>query len=66
MLALETSSGNLVTSGGRVLGVTALDHSLEAARNLAYQAVDQIHFQGAFFRRDIAAKAFAGYHHSIS
>lgn len=62
----EVSMGNLVTNGGRVLGVTALDHSLEAARNLAYRAVDQIHFEGAFFRRDIAAKAFDAYDSRIS
>ena len=51
--------GEIVTSGGRVLGVTALGSSLKEARDLAYQAVDLIHFEGAHFRRDIAAKGLA-------
>ena len=48
--------GRVVTAGGRVLGVTALADDLAAARARAYQAVSQIHFEGAHFRRDIAAK----------
>ncbi len=47
-----------VTSGGRVLGVTALGKDLKAAQAAAYAAVEKIHFDGAHFRRDIAAKAF--------
>ncbi|MBC8325938.1 MAG: phosphoribosylamine--glycine ligase [Verrucomicrobia subdivision 3 bacterium] len=47
----------LVTSGGRVLGVTAVGDTLEAARDLAYAAVDKIKFEGAHVRGDIAAKA---------
>lgn len=50
-------NGLVVTDGGRVLGVTALGDTLAAARNLAYEAVSRIHFQGAFFRRDIAERA---------
>jgi phosphoribosylamine--glycine ligase len=51
-------SGNqIVTSGGRVLGVTALGKDLKTAQAAAYAAVEQIHFDGAQFRRDIAAKA---------
>jgi len=45
-----------VTSGGRVLGVTALDSTLTGAVSKAYQAVGKIHFDGAFFRTDIASK----------
>ena len=48
----------VVTSGGRVLGVTALGKDLKTAQAAAYAAVEQIHFDGAQFRRDIAAKAF--------
>ncbi len=48
----------VVTSGGRVLGVTALGPDLKAAQAAAYAAVEKIHFPGAQFRRDIAAKAF--------
>jgi phosphoribosylamine--glycine ligase len=47
----------VVTSGGRVLGVTALGADLAEARRKAYAAVDDIHFEGAQFRRDIALDA---------
>jgi phosphoribosylamine--glycine ligase len=48
----------IVTNGGRVLGVTALGKDLKAAQAAAYAAVEKIHFAGAHFRHDIAAKAF--------
>jgi phosphoribosylamine--glycine ligase len=47
----------IVTQGGRVLGVTAWADDLERARDAAYAAVEQIRFDGAQYRRDIAAKA---------
>ena len=46
-------NGRLVTNGGRVLGVTALADDLQAARDLANAACEKIHFEGAFWRRDI-------------
>jgi phosphoribosylamine--glycine ligase len=46
-----------ITSGGRVLGVTAWAADLPRARAAAYAAVERIHFEGAHYRRDIAAKA---------
>jgi len=49
--------GQIVTSGGRVLGVTALGKDLRTAQTAAYAAVECIKFEGAHFRRDIAAKA---------
>jgi phosphoribosylamine--glycine ligase len=49
--------GQIVTNGGRVLGVTALGKDLRAAQAAAYAAVETIQFEGAHFRRDIAAKA---------
>ena len=49
----------VVTNGGRVLGVTALGADLEKARAAAYAAVDAIRFEGAQFRRDIGMKALA-------
>ena len=49
--------GQIVTNGGRVLGVTALGADLKSAQAAAYAAVDKIHFAGAHFRHDIAAKA---------
>jgi len=48
---------DLVTSGGRVLGVTATSKDLQSAVDLAYQAVGQITFDGAYYRRDIAHRA---------
>jgi phosphoribosylamine--glycine ligase len=48
---------SIVTNGGRVLGVTALGKNLQAAQAAAYAVVGKIHFEGAQFRRDIAAKA---------
>ena len=54
------ADGKLLTNGGRVLGVTALGDTIAAARDRAYQAVEKIHWQGAYYRRDIAAKAVEG------
>jgi phosphoribosylamine--glycine ligase len=51
------SGEQFVTSGGRVLGVTAWAKDLKAAQAAAYAAADRIRFDGAHFRRDIAAKA---------
>jgi phosphoribosylamine---glycine ligase len=51
------SGNDVVTNGGRVLGVTAWAPTLGAARDAAYRAVEQIQFEGAHYRRDIAAKA---------
>jgi phosphoribosylamine--glycine ligase len=48
---------DIVTSGGRVLGVTAWAKDLKSAQAAAYTAVEKIHFDGAHYRRDIAAKA---------
>jgi phosphoribosylamine--glycine ligase len=47
--------GQLVTSGGRVLGVSATGDSLSDAAAMAYSACEAIGFQGKFFRKDIAA-----------
>jgi phosphoribosylamine--glycine ligase len=49
----RNEAGDLVTNGGRVLGVNALAADLQSARDLANAACDAIHFDGAFFRRDI-------------
>lgn len=46
-----------LTAGGRVLTVTALGPDLSAARTRCYDAVSKIHFDGAYYRRDIGAKA---------
>jgi phosphoribosylamine--glycine ligase len=49
--------GQLVTAGGRVLGVTAAADSLEEALGRAYEAMALIHFDGMYFRRDIGHRA---------
>lgn len=51
--------GKLVTSGGRVLGVTATGKDLETALQKAYAAVEEIHFDSAFYRKDIGQRALA-------
>jgi phosphoribosylamine--glycine ligase len=53
-------NGTLVTSGGRVLNVTAVAPTLAAAQARAYEAVAKIGFDGMTFRTDIAWRAFAG------
>jgi len=52
--------GDIVTNGGRVLGVTALGDTIRDAKERAYRAVDKIKFDGAYCRRDIADKAIKG------
>lgn len=49
--------GKLVTSGGRVLGVTAMGDTLEKALEKSYAAVKKITFDGAHYRKDIGKKA---------
>ena len=49
--------GELVTSGGRVLGVTATGKTLKSAIDKAYEGMESVHFDGMFFRHDIGKKA---------
>ena len=49
--------GKLVTSGGRVLGVTAIADTLKEAIDASYGMVEKIHFDNAFYRRDIGRRA---------
>ena len=49
--------GKLLTSGGRVLGVTATADTLEDAVDAAYEKVGRIAFENAYYRKDIGAKA---------
>ncbi len=53
----RTKDGRFVVNGGRVLGVTATASTLPMAVSKAYQAVERIKFDGAQFRKDIAARA---------
>jgi phosphoribosylamine--glycine ligase len=50
----KRADGEVKTAGGRVLAVTALGSTLEAARVRAYEAVSRIHFENCHYRRDIA------------
>ena len=54
-----TEDGTLVTSGGRVLGVTATAATLPEAIRAAYTLVEEVHFENAYCRRDIGKKALA-------
>jgi phosphoribosylamine--glycine ligase len=53
----KRADGEVKTAGGRVLAVTALGSTLEAARARAYEAVSCIHFENCHYRRDIALGA---------
>jgi phosphoribosylamine--glycine ligase len=55
----KRDAGEIKTAGGRVLAVTALGSTLEAARTRAYEAVSRIHFENRHYRRDIALSAVA-------
>lgn len=51
------NNNGIVTNGGRVLGVTALGRDIKAAKDKAYEAIKKIHFEGMYYRKDIADKA---------
>lgn len=53
----KLADGGVVTAGGRVLGVTGWGQELPAALANAYAAVEQIHFEGQHYRRDIGHRA---------
>ncbi len=52
--------GHYVTSGGRVLGVTAAAATLKDSVELAYEALSRIHFEGIYYRRDIGLRPLRG------
>lgn len=51
--------GKLLTAGGRVLGVTATADTLDEAIRSAYEGVKKVHFDSAYYRHDIGARALA-------
>ena len=53
----KIKDGKLVTAGGRVLGVTAVEDTLEDAIKSAYKKTEKVKFENAYYRRDIGAKA---------
>ena len=50
-------NGQVVTNGGRVLGVTALGETIQKAIDQTYEAVSKIDWEGVYYRRDIGNKA---------
>jgi phosphoribosylamine--glycine ligase len=52
----RTATGEVETTAGRVLGVTARAETLDQATSQAYEAVSRIHFDGMYYRRDIGRK----------
>jgi phosphoribosylamine---glycine ligase len=57
--ATKKSNGKLLTSGGRILGVSGLGNTITEALYRAYQAIDEISFDGAHYRKDIGHKAIS-------
>ena len=53
----KLAGNQILTNGGRVLGVTALGKTIQEAKDRAYNAVATIQWEGAYFRKDIADKA---------
>ena len=54
----KNADGRIVTAGGRVLGVTAVAESLDAAIKKAYEGVDKVHFDKMHYRKDIGVKKY--------
>lgn len=52
----KLDNNKLLTSGGRVLGVTCVDETLEKAINKSYKNVNKVHFENAHFRKDIGKR----------
>ena len=57
----KIDNGKLVNAGGRVLGVVAIGNNLGDAISNAYKNVEKVHFDNAFYRKDIGQKAMAVY-----
>ncbi|KAL8836508.1 MAG: hypothetical protein Q9176_006281 [Flavoplaca citrina] len=60
------TSGALETAGGRVLAATAAAPDLESALSKAYQTISKIHFEGMYYRKDIAHRALSHHSHPAS
>ena len=59
----QEKDGKLLTSGGRVLGVTAVAENLPAAVEKAYANAEKVHFANAYYRRDIGGRALQALEH---
>jgi len=54
---VKLADKKVLTNGGRVLSVTALGNTIAEAKKRAYAALEQIHFDGIHYRRDIGSRA---------
>jgi phosphoribosylamine--glycine ligase len=54
---IKLQDDKVITSGGRVLGITACDKTISKAKERAYKGVKEIYFEDMYYRKDIAAKA---------
>ena len=57
----KLADGKLLTSGGRVIGLTAVEDSLPQAIDRAYELAGMVHFENAYCRRDIGARAMKAF-----
>jgi len=57
----KLENGKLLTNGGRVIGLTAVEDTLEKAIESAYKLVDKVHFDNAFYRHDIGQRAMKAF-----
>jgi phosphoribosylamine--glycine ligase len=53
----KLQDNKIITSGGRVLGITAWDETISKAKERAYKGAKEIYFEDMYYRKDIAAKA---------
>ena len=56
-VATQESNGDILTNGGRVLGITATGNHLKVSLHKAYEAIDSISFEGMQYRKDIGMKS---------
>ena len=56
-MQVKNEESQIVTNGGRVLGVTALGQDIKKAIDMAYQACERINFEGIYYRKDIGRRA---------
>lgn len=52
----KNENGKILSSGGRLLCVVALGDTLQEAKNTSYKAIEKIHMENAYYRRDIGDK----------
>ena len=57
----KLEDGRLLTNGGRVIGLTAVEDTLEKAIESAYKLVEKVHFDNAFYRHDIGQRAMKAF-----